>query len=66
MTKVAGVDADGFPIASTSGDSDDAQNYLLNPQGLVWHEGALYLRTLAGIASSASMSRRVRWSTSRA
>lgn len=43
VTKVAGVDADGFPIASTSTDSDDAQNYLLNPQGLVWHEGALYL-----------------------
>ena len=43
VTKVAGVDADGFPIASTSTDSDDAQNHLLNPQGLVWHEGALYL-----------------------
>ena len=43
VTKVAGVDADGFLIASTSGDSDDAQNYLSNPQGLVRHEGALYL-----------------------
>ena len=43
VTKVAGVDDEGFPIASTSTDSDDAQNHLLNPQGLVWHDGALYL-----------------------
>lgn|GEM_PF-3193790 len=43
VTKIAGVDDDGFPLASTTTDSDDSQNYLLNPQGLVWHDGALYL-----------------------
>ena len=43
VTKIAGVDESGQPIASTSTDADDAQNYLRNPQGLVWHEGELYL-----------------------
>ena len=43
VTKIAGVDEDGFPIGSTTADPDDAQNYLLNPQGLLWHEGDLYL-----------------------
>lgn len=43
VTKIAGVDDDGFPLASTTSDPEDAQNYLLNPQGLVWYEGALYL-----------------------
>ena len=43
VTKIAGVDESGQPIASTSTDADDTQNYLRNPQGLVWHEGELYL-----------------------
>jgi len=43
ITKVAGVDETGFPLSSTSAEPFHEQNHLVNPQGLTWRDGALYV-----------------------
>jgi len=40
VTKVAGVNDAGFPLAA--GEPDYEQNHLKGPQGLVWRDGFLY------------------------
>ncbi len=43
VTKVAGVGEDGYPVAATPSNPEADHYRFLSPQGLLWHEGALYV-----------------------